>query len=413
MNIPLMNRLISRGEFGKALEIVKEEIALPFFLGYICPGPCGKVCRRKSIDNPVSVCQLKKFVAAADRNNNEPYLPPKEKNSDKKVAIIGSGPAGLSCAFYLEQWGHDCVIIDRQKKAGGSLLDLTEDILPVKVLEEEIEVLEKYGVKWRLNTKISAKDIINKLTEEFHAIVIATGSADLINFRDGGFRISNSGISINKDTFETSVPGIFACGSVIKQQDMAVKSVAQGKAAATSVNQFLRGHSSAKVARMFNSKFGKLNAKEFPEYMSEAVDDDRITPGQGGLNGFTTEEAVQEAKRCMHCDCRKPDNCKLRIYSDKYGADRRKYLSGERKLIRKYFNHETIVYEPEKCIKCGLCIDIAREEKELTGLTFVGRGFNVKVDVPFNKTLEKALTKTAGKCAEACPTGAISLKNNM
>jgi len=162
---------------------------------------------------------------------------------------------------------------------------------------------------------------------------------------------------------------------------------------------------------MFNSKFGKLKPEEFEEYLKEAIPDGRLVPGNGKSPGFSKEEAMQESKRCMHCDCRKPVHCKLRIYSDEYGADRRKYLSAERKTLSKHFNHENIVYEPEKCIKCGLCVEIAVKDKELTGLSFVGRGFNVKVEVPFSKSLHEGLTKTAVKCAEACPTGAISVKN--
>ena len=103
----------------------------------------------------------------------------------------------------------------------------------------------------------------------------------------------------------------------------------------------------------------------------------------------------------------------MRIYSDEYHADRRKYLSGDRKSIKKYDNHNSIVYEPEKCIKCGLCVEITVNEKELTGLSFVGRGFNVRVDVPFTRSMDEALTKTAAKCANACPTGAISFKNKI
>ncbi len=149
---------------------------------------------------------------------------------------------------------------------------------------------------------------------------------------------------------------------------------------------------------------------EFDEYLKESTKDQRYIPKNGRLDGFTSEEAINEAKRCMHCDCRKIDNCKLRLFSDEYKVDRRTYLSSERKSIKKYNNHESIVYEPEKCIKCGLCVEITKNEKELTGLAFVGRGFDVRIDIPFSRSMNDALTKTAAKCADACPTGAISFR---
>jgi len=412
MNIPFMNRLIAERKFDQALSIVQEEIALPLILGYICQAPCEKVCRRKPIDNPVSICQIEKFVAAVDSKGKISFLPSKEKTSNKRVAIIGGGPAGMSCAFYLQKMGHSCVVFDKRKTAGGSLFELSEDILPKEALASEVKTLEKFGVDWILNTTVSAEDVLKKIQKDFDAIIIATGSLNSLNIQGAGINITDTGIFVNQDTLETNVPGIFACGSVVKKQEMAVKVIAQGKKVAGTVNQYLQGHHTKRTSRLFNSKFGKLLPEEYPEYLVESIPDDRITPNKGTLDGFSIEEAVKEAERCMHCDCRKPHTCKLRIYSDEYGASQRKYKTSERKLIRKYFNHETIVYEPEKCIKCGLCVDITNKEKELTGLTFVGRGFDVKVNVPFSKSLDEALTKTAIKCAEECPTAAISIKNS-
>jgi len=126
---------------------------------------------------------------------------------------------------------------------------------------------------------------------------------------------------------------------------------------------------------------------------------------------ITLLPAITGALRCLRCDCRKPNTCKLRIYADEYGANQKKYSFGERKQLKKYLQHKDVVFENEKCIRCGLCIDITSNEKELTGLTYIGRGFNVKVDIPFNKALNEALTVAAQKCVETCPTGALAFKN--
>ena len=410
MDIPRMNRLIAAGRFKEALQVVKEEIALPLILGYICPAPCEKVCRRRQADEAVSICQLKKFTAAHDYQNNNPWFPEKEKPSGKQVAVIGSGPAGLASAFHLVKAGHKVLVFEKELRAGGNLLKIPEDQLPHAALQTELDWLEAFGVEFRTGETVTKDMFLYQFPVEFDAVVLATGSTETNVPHFLGLEYHKSGLIADPETYETRHEGVFACGSVIREQKMAVRALAQGKAAAHNVNRYLEGKKPEMMLKKFNSKFGKLLEDEVAEYMKEAHADERLEPAAGKLPGFSEKEAMTEAARCMHCDCRKVDNCKLRDYADEYQIERRKYLTGERKTIRKLFTHESIVYEPEKCIRCGLCVDIAKAEKELEGLSFIGRGFIVKIEVPFSGHLEKALKSTALKCARLCPTGAISEK---
>ncbi len=425
MDIPKMNRLIAAGKFDAALRLVKQDIALPFTLGYICAAPCEKACRRTQLDEAVSICQLKKFVALIDsqqdqnkqmansniQNLTTSYLPKKKPLVNKNIAITGTGPAGLATAFYLLNSGYNCVLFDKNEKAGGSLrYEIKEDKLPRKVLDFEIELIKKYGGRFELNKLITKEIFENELKQNFDAIVFSTGDFNKSNLKDFGFKQGKSGIVVNKNTLEVNSDGIFACGNIIRHRKSAINSVAQGKETARTVDMFLRGETPSKKPKMFNSKFGKLFEKELDEYKKETTEDKRIVMELGKLGNFSLEQAIIEAKRCMNCDCRKPISCKLRIYSTEYKADRRKFLFGKRKTIKKYFQHKTIVYEPEKCIRCNLCVDIATKSKETLGLTTINRGFEVEINVPFNKSIENALQKTASKCAKYCPTGAISFK---
>lgn len=413
MDIPKMNRLISAGQFDKALQVVKEEIALPLILGYICEAPCEKVCRRASVDESVSICQLKKFASAEDYKKSAPWFPPKLAPSGKKIAIIGSGPAGLACAFHLTQAGHTTVVYDKKLKAGGALLEIPPEQLPPDILQKELNWLESYGIEFRLDAAVTKGIFDYKLAAEYDAVVLATGASEANVPHFLGLEHHDTGLIADPETYETRLPGVFACGSIIREQKMAVKALAQGKAAAISVSAFLAGEKPKMQIRKFNSKFGKLKPDEVIEYLKESIDGKRLEPMAGQLDGFSEKEAMTEAKRCMHCDCRKIDSCKLRDYSDQYKIDRRKYLNSDRNSVKKYATHKAIIYEPEKCIRCGLCVDIAKGEKGLSGLTFIGRGFTVKIDIPFNNTLEDALKETALKCAEHCPTGAISKKMEL
>jgi len=391
MDIPKMNRLIAHNRFDEAIKVVKEEIAIPLILGYICSAPCEKVCRRNQADESVSICQLKKFVALTDSNKSTFYLPNKKSNN-KKIAIIGAGPSGLACAYHLTIEGYSCEVFDKNDKVGGTLLQIEETVLPKEILEAEIKILQESGIIFKLNNLVT-KDLLNQMLTHYDSIVIANGEpTELI--------VENE--------------KIFVCGSAAKKTDMAVKAVAQGKFAALHVNDYLQGNKASNLGKRLNSKFGKLADNEVIEYLIEASADSKIDFSKSELAGFTPDEAIKEAQRCMRCDCRKSANCKLRNYAHEYNAAQRKYKFGKRKVIRKHFQYEILVYEPEKCIKCGLCIKITSRYKEKLGLTYIGRGFNMSIQTPFNSPIQDAITVSAAECIEACPTAALSFidKNN-
>lgn len=401
MDIPKMNRFIANDQFSEALKIVKEEIALPGILGYVCSAPCEKVCRRKDVDQAVSICLLKRF---SDEESKE-YLPEKKEQNGKKVAVIGSGPAGMSSAYHLLLNGYECEIFEKEDKAGGSLIASVENgELPDDILLREIEVLQNLGLKLNLSQEITLEKF-GSLKNEYDALILANGGGgDAF-----GLESNKNGINVELGTYQTSDKNVFACGSVIRTQKMAVKALAMGKEAAWSLDNYLSKGKASATERLFNSRFGTLRKEELVEYLKESVEGERVEAQSP--RGFNKEEAIAEAKRCMHCDCRKLDNCRLRDCAEEYKVDRRRFAFGERNSLVKNINHEFVIYEPEKCIKCGLCIEIAARHGEKTGLTNIGRGFTVKVSIPFNQQLNQALTMAAKECVEACPTGALAMNN--
>ena len=407
MNIPLMNRLIVKDNFSEALKIVREEIALPLVLGYICPAPCEKACHRRHIDKAVSICMLKRFTARDYENGIEatqPFTPP----NAKKVAVIGSGPTGLSSAYYLSRMGYRVTIFEKNTLPGGHLrYSIPEEKLPGWALDAEIAYFVSIGITIQTGQEINAERFEKEIIPGYDAVILTLGNPGENPSIPFPLSVDYEGKEFNQGTFSTGYPGIFSCGSSGKNTMMAVRSVAQGKKAAIEADQYLNPGSSEYKGLSFNSIISHLLPEELNEYLQESHPGNRLDPTQGWLSGFTAEEAKNEAGRCLHCDCRKPISCKLRILADEYGADRKRFI-GSRKMLTRQIRHSLLIYEPEKCIKCGICVEITAQNKEELGLTFIGRGFDIHVGVPLDKNLIEGITHSAILCGEECPTGSLS-----
>jgi len=400
MDIPTMNRLLAAGKFDQAVKVVKQNIALPSVLGYICPAPCEGACRRKPIDGAVSICLLKRFSGNEGRYTEIPA-----PLSSHKVAVLGSGPAGLSAAYYLQMRGIQAVVYDQALLPGGQIrTEIPHEVLPKEVLDREISIIEALGVQFKMNTRISKAEF-NLLRQEYHAVIVASGSITEEQ-KSWGINAHSKGFDADDNTFLTNLPEVFAVGNALRPSKLAIRSLAQGKEAAATVWQMLNNKKMIGQPLKFNSKFGKLAIPEYAQYLKESFKGNRIEPANGILAGLTVSEVMAEAARCMHCDCRKIDSCKLREFSDQYGAVQKHYYYDERKPVRKIF-HDTLVYEPEKCIKCGICVRLTEKYGEPFGFTYIGRGFDVEIGVPFNESLNNGLKQVAKKVTEACPTGAL------
>ena len=168
-------RLMDEGNYEKALRLLKEENPFPAITGRVCFHPCELKCSRAFFDSSVSINNLERFLA--DHAILD-YKITKEEIADstkKRVAIVGSGPAGLSCAYHLLRLGYEVEIFEAEKAAGGVLrLGIPEYRLPRDILDREIKVLTSSGVKIHLNKRVG-KDISYDSLKDYFAVFIATG----------------------------------------------------------------------------------------------------------------------------------------------------------------------------------------------------------------------------------------------
>lgn len=168
--------LIANGRFDDALKLIKDRIALPASIGRVCPHPCEKACRRAKVEEPINIAQLKAFAADLDLKGDA-YLPEVAKSTGKKVAIVGGGPAGLTAALYLRAKGHEVTVFDMMDKMGGMLrYGIPQYRLPKEVLDSEISVIEKTGVRLVNNVKYGKDITLDMLKSVNDAVILAPGA---------------------------------------------------------------------------------------------------------------------------------------------------------------------------------------------------------------------------------------------
>ncbi len=179
--------LIANGEYHEAVKVIKETLPMPLSIGRVCPAFCEEECRRAIVDEPIAIRQLKRYAADYDLNDKWSFVPERKPSKNKKIAIIGAGPSGLTCGYYLTAEGYDVKVFESAPKAGGWLrYGIPEYRLPKKILDREIELMCKNGMEIQYNKEIGKDIMLSELSEQYDAVYLAIGAQNAVPMRVKG-----------------------------------------------------------------------------------------------------------------------------------------------------------------------------------------------------------------------------------
>ena len=345
IDVPRYVHLIAEGRFDESYAVVRERLPLPSVCGYICLAFCEEECRRGEVNEPVGIRALKRFVSENHTDLWKKNLK-RPQATGKRVAILGSGPAGLTAGYYLARKGHDITIFEQSSFPGGMLRQaISRKRLPKKALEEDIEEIRNAGVKLELN---SPQMRLSELCDQkFDAILLAIGSTFVgppaLWLKEEGIELTPwGGIKVNQETLATTREGVFASGDVLlggisedfigstvsdksdffttlvdrlaiyrgDSSRSAIRAIASGRKAAEAIDRHLGGDGVITEALLPTEEpKHRLGREEgFADLKRLSAAYRSPTPQYAGLSRaespLSAEEAIAEGKRCLRCDLR-------------------------------------------------------------------------------------------------------------
>jgi NADPH-dependent glutamate synthase beta subunit-like oxidoreductase len=176
IDVPEYVRLVGQGKSSEAVAVIREKVPFPRVLGHICFHPCEEACRRNEINDPISICALKRFAAEKDTGlwrSHSKTAP----SSGRKVAIVGGGPAGLTASFYLSKAGHKVALYEAEHRVGGMMwLGIPDYRLPGAVLQKDIDEILNPGIEVKYNARVGDGVSLSDLRVQYDAVFLSVGA---------------------------------------------------------------------------------------------------------------------------------------------------------------------------------------------------------------------------------------------
>jgi glutamate synthase (NADPH) small chain len=358
---------VSRGDFTAALKALKKTLPFPGIIGRVCDHPCQAVCKRREAGDDIAIAALERACADYGGPPEKPRVLPKR---NKRVAVLGGGLSGLTAAFDLARKGYTVTVYEAAEQLGGQLLArFAEPALPRALLHTELGQAAEAGADIRLRTRLTP-EALAALRREVDVVYLAFGEATGETFDlalDEHRRIQADPV-----TYATSQIGVFAGGSLLRAPEAysPIRSMGDGRRAAISIDRYLqkvsltasRVNEGAYTTRLYTSTEG---IPPLPQ-----------VPAASPADGYTREEAIQEAGRCLLCECM--ECVKVCEYLKHYGRYPKKY-------VQEIYNNLSIVKGERKantfinsCSLCGLCGEVCPNDLNMGDLNRQARQIMVE-----------------------------------
>lgn len=187
IDIPGFISHIANGEDFEALQLIMNNMPLAGSLGRVCTRPCETACRRQLVEEPIAICQLKRFPADQAISKQAEPAPKKGPALGKRVAVVGAGPAGLSAAYFLQIFGIDCTIFDAHEAPGGMIrYGIPSYRLPRNIIDGEVAVIKELGAEFQFNTRLGKDVTLDELREQYDAVFLGLGAQSASAMRTPG-----------------------------------------------------------------------------------------------------------------------------------------------------------------------------------------------------------------------------------
>jgi glutamate synthase (NADPH/NADH) small chain len=334
---------LARGSETEALKVLERTMPLPGILGRICDAPCEVPCKRSRAGEAIRIGALERFCV--HRGSAEPRKLFVLPSRGRRVAIGGSGLSSLSAAWDCLRKGYGVRVFEPGERPGEALALRYPDLLPQKVIDEEIAFLVKLGMEVETGAATDGPDFPERCLETFDAVYLGLDSLH------GGIwgleRDGSGGIRVEAGTQRTSREGVFAGGLPREGRVSPVWHAAEGRFAANSMDRSIQGVS----LTAGREKEGPVSTRLFTS-IAGVIPLPAVKPEEPS-KGYSREEALREARRCLQCQCL--ECVKVCVYLERFGAYPRKYT-------REIYNNESIVMGAHQanrlinsCSLCGLC----------------------------------------------------------
>ncbi len=352
---------IQKGDWDAAYKVLNKTVPFPGILGRICDHPCEERCRRGPAGGPIAIGALERLCVEryAGKKRVQP-LPRK----DRRIAVIGAGLAGVTAAWDLLKKGFTVSVFEPGDQLGGSLFDLPDQLLPRKIIREELSILETLMADIRLGVQLD-KALFEQVAEEYDAVVL---DRDSLYGCDLSLKLDDDGlIAIAPATGATERDGVFAGGGTRFRGGFSpVMETLEGRKPALSIERLMQ-----KVGL----EYGRENEGPCSSRLYTSLDGIVPLPrvaARDSIRGYTEEEAFLEAKRCIQCECM--ECVKKCLYLERYKGYPKKYareiFNNERMLLGAARQYNVFV---NSCSACGLCETICPNDFNMGALCLVAR----------------------------------------